>query len=115
MTNVERALVLANSFEAEVFVHLLLGRWNHPLTDDADFRESLLESATLAIRASMDGESLLEPLKSQDLNFIAALWFAEWSTLQSLVKIPFCVELQGWLDSLRRSLPSCFCDPADLI
>jgi len=107
--------MLANSFEAEVFVQLLLEKWKHPLAQDADFREGLLESTTIAIQNSLNGVVLLEPLKPDDFNFIAAIWFVEWSSLQNLGPLEFSAERTKWLDDVKRSLPSCFCDPDDLV
>jgi hypothetical protein len=101
----ERALLLANSFEAEVFVHLLLEKWKHPLSEDAEFRNDLLEGAAQALQESCDGLTLIEPLKPEDFNFIAAMWFVEWSALQASVgDLPFRSERQQWLEDIRHAL-----------
>lgn len=109
------ALIFASSFEAEVFVALLLEKWRHPLSSDEQFKNDLLEGAAEVLQASARGETVLAGIKPYDVNFIAALWYAEWNSLQSLGGTNAEKDARmAWLNSMRRALPSCFCDPADL-
>src|SRR5690242_4075474 len=98
-----RALLFTSSFEAEVFVALLLEKWHHPLSADAEYRHELLERTADVLRASADGEIVLQEMKPHDVNFIAALWYAEWATLQSSEGDE--TERQArdtWLNGMRR-------------
>jgi hypothetical protein len=51
------------------------------------------------------------------MNFVAAVWYAEWAALQSgYADVPDHERHQreAWLEVVRHSLPSCFCDQDDL-
>jgi hypothetical protein len=108
-----RSLLLSGSFEADILVMLLLRNWNHPRSDDEDFRQNMLESAAEILQASLQGESLFEEISPQNVNLIAALCFAEATSLSADPSIGHKErELrQTWIDTIRRSIPSCFCDP----
>ena len=45
------------SFEGELLVELMLKYWKHPLCEDSDFRNQLLESAAEVLRASIGGRA----------------------------------------------------------
>jgi hypothetical protein len=103
-------------FEAELLTELILRFWNHPLAEDAGFRSSLLEAAAEALRAAIAGEQLFEDLEPKNVNFVAALWYAESIVISDANELPESqLELRRkWLDSVSRALPSCFCDPDSL-
>ena len=48
-SNAERSLAICSLFESEVLVWLLLRSWDHPLAEDADFRNQLLETAAAVL------------------------------------------------------------------
>jgi hypothetical protein len=100
-------------FEAELLLELLLRQWKHPRADDADFRSGLLEAASEILRASIAGDRLVDSLKPRNMNFIAAIWYAESVSIQSPSDVPpdEINARQQWLNAIARSLPSCFCDP----
>jgi hypothetical protein len=100
-------------FEAEALTELLLWRWDHPLKNDAELRGVLLESAAEALRRAIAGEPLFESVPAEETNLIAAIYFAEWSSLVNGGEDPNGTR-QKWLDQLRRALPSCFCPQEDL-
>ncbi len=108
MSIAKRSLNLTGMFEAEVLVELLLWRWDHPFKNDAEFRNDLLENAAAALKAAIDGEKLFDDLPASETNFIAAIYFAEWSALNSSHDDPDGSR-QKWLSSLQKSIPSCFC------
>ena len=108
----EESLAAAGLFEAEVLTELLLWRWDHPLKNDAEFRNSVLEDAATALRRAVDGEQLIESVPAAEMNLIAALYYVEWNSLASGEQDPDRGR-QRWLDRLRRSLPSCFCSQDD--
>lgn len=113
--NAEKSLEITSLFEAEVFVQLLLWRWKHPLADDAEFANGLLENAAEALRNASQGEQLIESVPATDLNLIAAIWYAESCAVQEEEADPQALaERKAWLSAVRRALPSCFCDPSDL-
>ena len=45
MSIARASLKLSGLFEAELLLELMLRYWNHPLADDRDFRNNLLENA----------------------------------------------------------------------
>jgi hypothetical protein len=114
MAVVDDALRLCSTFEAEVLLELLLRHWHHPRAADGEFRNDLLESTTEALIAAKSGTVLLEDLRSHETNFIAAVWYVEWSALESGVVESSVNDVQArreWLDAVRHAIPSCFVDP----
>jgi hypothetical protein len=111
----KKSLEFTSLFEAEVFVWLMLKFWQHPLADDKEFANSLLESASEVLRNSSKGQQLIEGLPAKDLNFVAAVWYAEYCAVQSEEADSQTLEARkAWLAAVRRTLPSCFCNPEDL-
>ena len=111
----EKSLDMTSLFEAEVFVRLLLANWKHPFADDEEFANLLLEGAASALREACDGVQLIEGLPASNLNFVAAVWYAEQSALEmGGPEIEEIDRRQAWLNAIRKSVPSCFCDPGDL-
>ena len=109
----ENSLAAAGLFEAEVLTELLLWRWDHPLRQDAEFRNNLLENANTVLRRAVAGEQFIESVPSSEMNLIAAIYYVEWSLISNRDEDSDGVRRQ-WLDHVRRSLPSCFCSQADL-
>jgi len=111
----EKCLDLTSLFEAELLVRLMLRNWKHPLADDLEFANNLLETASEALRTAAGGEQLIEELPAKSLNFVAAVWYAETCALESDEHDPATADARNeWLFAVRRALPSCFCDPSDL-
>jgi hypothetical protein len=109
----KRSLKYTGLFEAELLVELMLRFWKHPLAGDADFRHDLLESAAQALRAAVAGQQLIQGLPPEAMNLVSAIWYAEWSAVTNTMQGK-PAEGKGrrkWLETIRRSLPSCFCDP----
>ncbi len=114
-TIAQRSLTLTGLFEADLFVWLLLRNWGHPLAEDEEFRDSLLENAAEALRAATDGQQLIEDLPPDQLNLVAALWYCEQcATDDESVDSPIRQGRSRWLGEVRRALPSCFCNQSDL-
>ena len=109
----QRSLEAASLFEAEVLVQLLLWRWGHPLMDDPDFRNTLLENAADVLSQAVEGTQFIESVPPAEMNLIAAIWYAEWSSVPSEAEDPDS-RRQKWLENVRRSMPSCFCSQDDL-
>lgn len=104
-------------FEGELLTELMLRYWEHPLAADAEYRSGLIENAAKAIRMSMNGEKLIEGLQPSQMNFVAAVWYAEWASLQIASSEVPAAELhqrEAWLKALRQAVPSCFCDQSEL-
>ncbi len=113
MSIAQESLRLSSLFEAELLVELMLRYWNHPLAGDVEFRNALLETAVSAVEASVGGERLFEMLAPENVSLVAAIWYAEWNSLDTNPPAS-SEELAGrraWADNVRRALPSCFCDP----
>ena len=114
-TAAEKSLEITSLFEAEVLVQLMLWRWDHPLADDKEFANALLENASNALRDASQGQQFIEGVPAADLNLIAALWYAESCAVQEEgADDKTLAQRTAWLSSVRRALPSCFCDPSDL-
>jgi len=109
----KRSLAASGLFEAEVLTGLLLWRWEHPLKDDVEFRGVLLESAAEVLRRAAAGEQFLESVPALEMNLISAIWYVEWSSIQSPGEDQDGSRAE-WLELLRRSLPSCFCAQEEL-
>jgi hypothetical protein len=105
-------------FEGELLTELMLRYWRHPLAENAEFRNDLIENAAKALRLSIEGNNLIEGLPPEYMSLIAALWYAEWSSLQNTsteeILESVLQKREAWLRALRRAVPSCFCNPKDL-
>src|SRR5262245_44609630 len=110
---VRACLRFTGLFEAELLTELMLRFWEHPRANDADFRAGLLEAAAAVLKASSEGERLFDNLAPQNVNFVAAVWYAESVSIADESETTTAErELrEKWLDSLVRALPSCFCNP----
>jgi len=112
----KKSLEFTSLFEAEVFVWLMLKSWHHPLSDDKEFANSLLESASDVLRNASKGQQFIEGLPATDLNFVAAVWYAEYCAVQSEDADADTLDARKtWLAAVRSTLPSCFCNPEDLL
>ena len=108
----QKSLALCQTFEAELLLELMLRQWNHPLADDSEFRNHLLETATAILDEAVRGTSFIEGVLPADMNLVAALYYAEIRACEESHGAPAERELrEKWLTNLRRCLPSCFCDP----
>lgn len=109
----EASLRITGLFESELLVELMLRFWEHPLANDLEYRSVLLETSVEALRASIGGSILFSDIGPQNVNLVAAVWYAEASLLpeaDSQTKVENELR-QAWLDKVRRALPSCFCNP----
>jgi len=113
VTIAERSLSLSGLFEVEVLTQLLLWRWNHPLANDPEFRNDLLEGAAGVLRRAIGGERLFETVPAPGTNLIAAICYVEWAALEGGAEDPGGAR-QRWVEEIRRALPSCFCAHEDL-
>jgi hypothetical protein len=110
-----KSLEMAGLFEAEVLVQLMLRCWKHPLADEVEFANSLVESASDVLRESVRGVTLIQGIPAADMNLIAAVWYVEdCSVNQGGIDLDEAEARREWLAAVRSSLPSCFCNPSDL-
>lgn len=109
----ENSLRLCDLFEAELLVELMLRHWGHPLANNEEFRNLLLEGATEILQASILSQQFIDTLPPESMNLVAAIWCAESMALEDNSVYDDAEREQriNWLDRVRRSLPSCFCDP----
>ena len=117
MSTADDAYRFCGLFEAELLLELMLRFWFHPLANEFEFRNDLLENTTEVLRSSTEGQQLLASVPAQQMNFVSAVWYAEWTTLQGAEGDLTENELKSrreWLATVRRTLPSCFCDQTDL-
>jgi hypothetical protein len=107
-----KSLALCQTFEAELLLELMLRQWEHPLADDNEFRGQLLETVTAVLEEAVQGTSFVEGVPPADMNFVAALYYAELRACEDAGDVAQQRELrEKWLTRLRHCLPSCFCDP----
>jgi hypothetical protein len=117
MAVVDDALQFCSMFEAEVLLELMLRYWKHPSAADATFRNDLLEKTTEVLNIAKSRTPLLAELPAEEMNFVAAVWYAEWSAVESAPGRILANEAEprrDWLDAIRRALPSCFVPHAEL-
>jgi hypothetical protein len=114
MSIVDKCLSFTGLFEAEILTELLLWRWDHPLKDDAEFRNDLLESAAAALEEAAEGQKLFDELPAAETNLVAAIYFAEWSALNLGSEDPGG-RRKAWLSQFRAAIPSCFHPQRDLL
>lgn len=113
MSVAKKCLAFSGLFEAEVLIELMLRYWQHPLADDREFRNDLLESTAEVLRSCVAGEQVLEDISPEHTNFVLAVWYTEWNALASGEDDPQG-QRQAWLERVRKSMPSCFCPPDQL-
>jgi hypothetical protein len=118
MSIAKDSLKFCSMFEGELLAELMLRYWHHPLAENAEFRNDLIEDAAKVLRVSIKGDKLIDGLPPEHMSFVAALWYAEWSCLQNAYTNedmqPVFQQREAWLHALRNAVPSCFCDPKDL-
>jgi hypothetical protein len=109
---VRKSLALCQTFEAELLLELMLRHWEHPLADDSYFRGQLLETVTAVLEEAARGTSFVAGVPPADMNFVAAVYYAELRACEEAGDAPPQRESrENWLTRIRRCLPSCFCDP----
>jgi hypothetical protein len=113
MSVAKKCLAFSGLFEAELLIELMLRYWSHPLAADEEFRNELLEGAAHVLRSCVGGHQALEDIPAKQMNFVAAVWYVEWRSLNDGADDPNR-RRRKWLEQLRQSLPSCFCPPDSL-
>jgi hypothetical protein len=100
-------------YEAELLATLMLRYWQHPLAADEDAVNHLVETAAEVLARSQKGERFFQDMRPEDMNFVAAIWYAESCQVDDSSATEM-VARREWLTKVRRALPACFCDPSDL-
>src|SRR5262249_17892147 len=101
-------------YESELLVELMLRYWHHPLADDQVFRNDLLEAAVGSLKTADEGVRLFDDIPPDKTNLVAAICYSEMVAIQA---DPSGSDREiralrvNWLETVRRTLPSCFCDP----
>jgi len=108
------AIALCGLYEAELLASLMLRYWGHPRAADDELIKYLIEVTAEVLARSQEGEQFYEDIKPEDMNFVAALWYAESCQVTDLHEADV-EQRRDWLTKVRHALPSCFCDPSDLI
>jgi len=114
MSQLDATIRFCGLFEAELLVDLMLRYWKHPCVGDHDTVNDLVESAADILKQSRNGCEFIEGIDPENMNFVAAVWYAEHCHVADSHESDV-EERRGWLNNVRHSLPSCFCDPDDLI
>lgn len=110
-------LKFSGTFEYELVIRLCLKHWDHPYADDEEYVNSLLESATEVLRDAKAGQQHIGTLPPEHMNLVAAMWYVE-SVADQETEIDAVLQPGSrakWLATVRRSLPSCFCHPDNLM
>lgn len=113
MSVADESLRLTGLFEAELLVELMLRYWQHPYAENVAFRQDLLEAAAEVLKASLAGQRLLKEMSPENMNLVAAAWYAESSSLDAEPNHSSVdhTSRREWTERVRRSVPSCFCNP----
>jgi len=113
MSIAQKSLELSGLYEVELLVELMLRYWGHPHAEDAAFRNALLETAVEILRLAVSGTSVVEELKPDKMNLVAAVWCAETNWIGDSLdrSSELLKQRQVWTDKVRHAVPSCFCDP----
>lgn len=114
LSKLDVAIAFCGLFEAELLVELMLRYWGHPAATDREHANYLVEAAAEVLNQSADGAPFLEGVAAEDMNFVAAVWYAECCQVTD-ANDAIMGQRRAWLDKVRRALPACFCDPDDLI
>jgi hypothetical protein len=114
MSIAEKCLGFTGLFEAEVLTQLLLWRWDHPLKNDQEFCNDLLEGAAAALRGAVEGQKLFDDLPAAETSLLAAIYYVEWSTLNAGAK-DTDGQRRKWLVRFRAAIPSCFHPQSDFL
>ena len=108
------AIAFCGLFEAELLVELMLRYWVHPAAADREHANYLVEAAAEVLNQSAAGATFLEGVAAEDMNFVAAVWYAECCQVTDAADT-IMEQRRDWLDKVRRALPACFCDPDNLM
>jgi len=77
-------------------MELMLRFWDHLLAVDQHFRNDLLEEAAAVLRSCLAGQKVMADIPSDQMNFVAAVWFAEWNALATGSEDPHA-RRRAWL------------------
>jgi len=110
MSVAKKCLAFSGLFEAELLIELMLRYWQHPLAADNEFRNALLEGTAEVLRAAVAGQQVMADIPPKHMNFVAAVWYAEWNSLNLGAEDPRS-RRRKWLNRVRKAIPSCFCTP----
>ena len=113
MSIAQKSLEFSGLYEVELLVELMLRHWGHPHAGDAAFRNALLETAVEILRLAVSGKNVIDGLKPDKMNLVAAVWYAESNWIGDAHDDPPQVlkKRKAWTEKVRRAIPSCFCDP----
>jgi hypothetical protein len=115
MAIVDESLRCSGLFEAELLLELMMRYWRHPRAADSEYRNELLEHAAESLRLAASGQKLIDAIPASKTNLVAAVWYVEWAALANVPPSdPDYSQRQAWLETVKKSLPSCFVNPDDL-
>jgi len=99
---------VTGTFEYELLIELMLRHWNHPLADESEYRNELLEAVAELLARASQGTSFGD-MPAHETNLVYAVWFIESESIGHDDHSAILVLRKQWLDAVRRALPSCFC------
>jgi len=102
-----RCLALSGLFETELLLELMLRFWKHPLADDSEFRNQLLELAVELLRVAVDGHEVLQSIPPEEVNLVLAIWAAESNSANDSGSVQVTERIE-WLERVKHAIPSCF-------
>ena len=114
MSQLKATIRFCGLYEAELLTTLMLKHWDHPLAGDDGHANYLVEAATEILMRSQRGQQFIENIRPEQMNFVAAVWCAESCQIED-PGADGDEKRREWLSRLRHALPSCFCDPDDLL
>ena len=104
---------ITGTFEYELLIELLLRHWQHPLADDEQFRNAIIEDAAVILRESASGVRYGN-LPPNEVNLVFAVCHVESLFVANAGEGESRELREKWLSRIRQALPSCF-SPQDLL
>jgi len=99
---------ITGTFEYELLIELLLRNFNHPLADDTEFRNTIIETVAELLNRASKGETFGN-MQASHTNIVYSVWFVESDYVKRQSDPPFKEQRLDWLNKIKRSMPSCFC------
>ena len=100
---------ITGTFEFELLIELMLRYWEHPFAAHDDYRNTLFEDVATVLRQAAEGKSF-GGMPPKEMNVVFAVWYVESSLLEGEAEGETNARREQWLATIRKSLPSCFCE-----
>ena len=104
---------VTGTFEFELLIELLLRNFEHPLAYDSEYRNTVVESVAEILNRASQGEAF-GSMQPSHTNIVYSVWWVESRMIVQESEHKVKAKRRKFLDAMKRSLPSCFCDQDQL-